>query len=161
MSFKSLYEQPAKLDLGEGFFVLYRKCLTGAQRDHLRSTCMEMVPVEGRNAVRLESPDPFKTQVEQTLMSIVEWNLTDDGPDGKEVALPYGPHDWWNESVPSPLRVSWDGLPSAVQDRIVGAVLAAEVEVSGPAADAQFPDGGVGGDEGRVDETPDDSQSME
>ncbi|MES1975829.1 MAG: hypothetical protein V4472_25505 [Pseudomonadota bacterium] len=157
MGFLSRYDEPRKLDLGDGFYVQYRACLTGKERDWLRAKFFKPEAVPGTTTTRLVTEDPFGNQTEATLLAIVEWNLTDD----KDVLLPFE-HDVDAEAKsgqPSPLRQSWDRLPDVVQDLIEVEVANASVEPS-QEDNARFPErDGVGGEGGQV-EPSDDSESV-
>jgi len=140
------------------WWVRYRRCVTEHQRGWLRKMFAKTEqPLPGR--YRIVVTDPVANIREQALMSIIDWNLSDD--DG---VLPYGPHDPEAELAgktpyPSPLRVSWERLPPHICDVIQGVIAEAEAEPS-PAEDKRFPAGGGGSAPVQPVEAPLDRQGV-
>ena len=160
-SFLGKYDAPLTLwleaDGGQTWWVKYRACLTGRERDSVRDRLGHQVPTT--TGVEIIWNDPFEHQRERTLMLIHSWNLTSD--DG---VLAYD-FDWETELLPdappSGRRVSWEALPEDVQDEIIAGIRkgASEDEPT-RAEDAAFPEGGGLSPVGGEDEPSDDRQGV-
>lgn len=160
-SFTGKYDAPLTLwleaDGGKEWWVKYRACLTGRERDSIRDRLGHIETSDGGASIIWNNP--FEHQRERTLMLIHSWNLSSDAG-----VLPCD-FDWQAELVPgappSGRRVSWEALPEDAQDEIIAGIRkgASEDEPT-RAEDAAFPEGGGLSPVGGENEPSDDRQSV-
>jgi hypothetical protein len=142
------YEGTEEIDLGNGYWVRIKRCISQAEyqkvQDHLGGGRMNV----NMNGSRIAQMDVGASQVELVAASVEDWNLDDDNGE-----------KWPLAPLPA-LKASIARLPSAAFMRIYQAC----DELNGPrkGTDAvSFPDGPVGGDQdgdggaGGLPEVPD------
>ena len=127
------YEGTEEIDLGNGYWVKIKKCISQAEyqkvQDHLGGGKMS-VNMDGN---RFAQMDVGASQVELVVASVVDWNLDDDN--GEK----------WPLAPPVALKASLARLPAPAFMKVFKAC----DELNGPrkGTDAvSFPDGPVGGD---------------
>lgn len=132
MGFLSAYDGTRRIDLGGGYWVDVKKCLSivEKQRAERALTSDPTVDMNGRGTAKVDMPGFHNEMISA---SIVAWNLDED--DGTAWAL-----------TPEPVkRKNIARLPSTVFDAVWKVV----DELNGPrptGEQAQFPVPGVGGD---------------
>lgn len=132
MGFLSAYSGTRRIDIGNGYWVEIKECLSIVEKQRAEKA-LSSGPVfdqSGRGSAQMDMP-AFHT--EMVVASVVGWNLDED--DGTVWPL-----------TPEPVkRKNVARLPAPVFDRIFEAVN--ELNGPQPAKErAQFPEPGVGGD---------------
>lgn len=128
------YEGTEEIDLGNGYWVKIKRCISQAEyqkvQDHLGGGKMSV----NMDGARFAQMDVGASQVELVVASVVDWNLDDDNG-GK-----------WPLTPPVALKASLARLPAPAFMKIYQAC----DELNGPrkGTDAvSFPDGPVGRDQ--------------
>jgi hypothetical protein len=132
MGFLSAYSSTRKIDVGGGYWVEIKECLTIVEKQRAEKALSSgpVFDASGRGSAQMDMP-AFHT--EMVVASVTGWNLDED--DGTVWAL-----------TPEPVkRKNISRLPAPVFDRIFEAVN--ELNGPQPAKErAQFPEPGLGGD---------------
>jgi hypothetical protein len=133
LGFLSAYEGTQRIDLGDGYWVDVKKCISIVEKQRAEQTLVAnptISPTTGHGSAKLDTTGFADVLMEA---SIVAWNLDDD--DGTV----------WPLSPAQKKRDSIHRLPAPVYDQIYQVV----DELNGPGSQAdrqRFPGAGVGGD---------------
>lgn len=182
MGFATKYEGTERIDLGDGYWVEVKKCLSWAESNEAEHAGLNFDmqpnmddPKKTRTNIVI---DPEAKSFEQVLASIVAWNLADDGPatpenpEGVRDAIPWpierdrelemaakklagGRGEKWK----SPLRKSLERMPRPAFDLIFAYVGKAN-EAPDRKEAAQFPSGNGSGHPNGALEPSDDQQVL-
>lgn len=131
MGFLSAYSDTKTIDVGNGYWIKIKTCLSAAEKQRAdKLLASPVIDSTGRQEAALDLP---AFQNEMVTASIVDWNLDEDN--GAIWGL-----------APDPVkRKNVARLPSPVFSQVLAAV--DELNAPQKPADRQrFPDGGVGGD---------------
>lgn len=134
MGFLDSYEGTERIDLGEGWWIDVKKCLTSAEYQKVQAFFGAGKQTVNMNGKQFATIDPAAAQEELLFQSISDWNLTD----AQDQPLPLSPEP--------ARRASISRLPAPVFMQVYQRC----DELNGPRSNeeaAQFPDGDLSGAE--------------
>lgn len=169
MGFMSRYEGIERLDIGDGYWIAVKKCLSWAEAEDAEraGVTMKVNPGSGRKPDEPRtsiSMDPETKLFEQVLASLVDWNLDDE--DGHTWSL-----DWDREAEKaakearrpnwkSPRRKNLERLPRPVFEIVSQFVARANRAPSRDEA-GSFPEDGLSSDPVEPDDARDDREVLD